>query len=228
MNTSGSYRMIDISGPVHPQMWHYPDPYFAPEIFDLPPVSWLTEPVYSEAVRMPLQTGTYVETAAHVRPDGVRLDDVPLARTVLLPAVCVQVPKGPGEPVRAREVRRVLDNIGPGPWDGYGLLISTGWGTHWDEPDYLDACPYFDDDVIDEVLAQRFSLLGGDTPRFENPAAPSGHLRRFFRSDALLLAPLANLGAVGSNSGHLIAAPLPIRRISASPVRAVWVQGLGV
>ena len=218
--------MVDISGPIHSEMWHYAAPYFKPEIYQLPPVEWLAEPVYSEAIHLPLQTGTYVESVAHVDPDGIRMNDVPLERTVLLPSVCVQLPKGPAEAIGERELRAAVDAIGAGPWKGFGLLVSTGWDSHWDEDDYLEQCPYFSDGAIDFVIEAEFSLLGGDTARFENPAAPSGHLRRLFACDVLLLAPLCNLAALGSGVGHVIAPPLPIRGISASPVRAVWVSGL--
>lgn len=222
-------RMVDITGRIHTGMWHYADPYFPPEVYALPAVDWLPEPIYSEAMHMPMQTGTYVETAAHVRKDAVRLDAVGLERTVLLPSVCVQIPKGSGESIGAAELSTALGRLGsPGRWTGMGLLVSTGWGDQWDEPGYIDNCPYFEDDAIDVVLTQQFSLFGGDSPRFENPTAPSGHLRRFFTSDALLLAPLAHLTEVGDAVGHLIAAPLSITDISASPVRAVWIDGVGL
>jgi kynurenine formamidase len=216
----------DISGPIHADMWHYAAPYFKPEIYQLPPVEWLAEPVYSEAVHLPLQTGTYVESVAHVDPTGIAVSDVALERTVLLPSICVQVGKGPEEAIGGDELREAVGRVGSGPWAGFGLLVSTGWDTHWDDDDYLTRCPYFDDDAIDFVIEEKFSLLGGDSARFENPAAPTGHLRRLFAADVLLLAPLCHLGDLGSSFGHVIAPPLPIRGISASPVRAVWVVGL--
>jgi len=216
-------ELVDLSGPIHPAMWHYRDPYFAPEIEELPRPDWLENPVHSEQVRMPLQTGSYVETSAHVFPDDPRVTAYPLERTVLLPTACVLVPKGPGEGVTGEEVRAGLDRLGVADPRGMGLLVGTGWDARWDEPGFTDDCPYFDDSVVDLVLEAGFSLLGGDTPRFENPAAPSGHLRRMFAERVLLLAPLRGLAGVGDRVGRLIAPPLNIPAASATPCRPVLV-----
>jgi len=216
-------QLFDLSGPIHPAMWHYRDPYFPPQIEQIPQPDWLETPIFSEWVTMPLQTGSYVETSAHAYFDDPRVMDYPLERTTLLPTACVVIPTPGGQPVTGDAVWEQLATLSVSSFEGMGLIIGTGWGDNWDEPGFTDDCPYFDDSVIDLALDQDFSLLGGDTPRFENPLKPSGHLGRLFTAKKLILGPLKNVVQVGTRAGLLIASPLNIPAASATPCRPVFV-----
>lgn len=219
-----SQIIVDLTGEIYEGMWHYPDPYFGPEVRHIDPPDWLTPAVYSEAVRMPLQTGTYVESSAHCFEDDPGISEYPLDRTVMLPTVCVGVPKRPGEAVTAEELSSTVDALCPDGAEGMGLLIGTGWDSHWRDEDFVTDCPFFDDSVIDFVIERGFSLLGGDSPRFEDPKNPSGHLRRLLGARKLLLAPLCNLGQIAGNRGFLIAPPLNIPGVCATPTRALFMM----
>lgn len=218
-------RLIDLTGPIYSGMWHYASPYFSPEVEELPIPEWLERPVYSEQIRMPLQTGTYIETSAHCTKDDPRIDDYPLERTTLLPTVSVWVPTPGGEAVTRARVEEGIARAGLelDQLKGMGLLIGTGWDSHWDDKDFTTACPWLEDGVSDLAIEVGVSLVGGDTPRFENPEAPSGALSRLFAERMLLLAPLVNLGEVGDRIGRIIASPLRIPAASATPCRAVFV-----
>jgi arylformamidase len=217
-------RIVDLSGPVYQGMWHYDDPYFGPSIQKMAPPEWLNPPVFWESVTMPLQTGTYIESSAHCFEGDPAINDYPLSRSVQLPTVSVSIPKGPGEGITAAEVASKIDAVRPGGTQGMGLLVGTGWDSHWDLDDFTTACPYFEDDVIDLVIAGGFSLFGGDSPRFENPVNPTGHLRTLFREKLLLLSPLRNLSLIADCVGLLTAPPLAIVGVNASPVRAFFVR----
>lgn len=73
------------------------------------------------------------------------------------------------------------------------------------------------------MVSSGVSLLGSDMPCWDSPSHPTGHLLEFFKSDALMLAPLYRTDRLKEGSGQLIAIPLAIEGTSASPVRAVWV-----
>lgn len=218
------FRVTDLAGPIGPRMWHYGAPYFSPELEMLAQPEWLESAIYSEAVRMPLQTGTYLETAAHVFRDRERIGEIPLERTVLVPAVAVQLGCGPRESIQRQVLERAVSEVLAPPYEGVALLVGTGWDKMWEDPAFVDNGPFFSEDAIEYVVEMGFGILGGDTARFDNPDAPTGHLYKLFSTDALLLAPLYNLGEVGNAVGWLIAAPLKMEGASASPVRAVWVE----
>jgi arylformamidase len=216
--------MIDITGPVESGMWSYAEPYFPPQISAIASPAWSAREIHQQAIAMPLQTGTYLETAAHVFPDRELVAEVALERTVLLPSVCVQVPAEAGQPIEAEGLRQALDRLDPAPsLRGTGLLVGTRWGQRWQAPEFVTDGPFFAPDAIDLVVSAGVGLLGADLPRFDDPRNPTGHLTRFFETDALLLAPLQGLERIGDARGRIIAAPLRIGGVCASPVRAVWV-----
>ena len=216
---------VDITGPVRPGMWHYPFPYFAPEMSQIDQPTWLENAVYSEAISMPLQTGTYIETAAHVFPERERINEVALERTVLVRAIAVQVDGGRNGCISRRHLEPAVRNIADPPYVGMALVVGTGWSDMWDSELYVSDGPFFSEDAIEFVMESNFGILGGDFPRYDNPQAPTGHLQRLFGTETLLLAPLYNLRTVGNSTGLLIAAPLKIDGASATPVRAIWCRG---
>lgn len=216
--------VIDITGPIRPGMWHYADPYFAPVLSEIRQPDWLDDVIYSEAISMPLQTGTYIETAAHVDASRERIAEVPLERTVLTPAIAVQVRAGRADCIERGPLEKLVSVVAPPPYAGMALLVGTGWSARWDEDDYVTDGPYFSPAAIEFVVEAGFGILGGDFPRFDNPNSPTGHLRRLFETEALLLAPLYGLERVGNAVGSLIAAPLRVENASATPVRAVWMS----
>jgi len=220
-----SGALVDLSGPIGKNMWHYAAPYFEPRLGVLPQPPWLADPIYSEVIEMPLQSGTYLETAAHVDPERERIPDVALERVVLVPAIAVRVQAGRLAAVDRDEVEQAVRAVAAPPYTGFALLIGTGWSERWAEEDFVGDGPYLTEAVIDFVVEERFGILGGDFPRFDNPRDPSGHLHKLFATSTLLLAPLYDLAQLGDRSGRLIAAPLRIDGASATPVRAVWVSG---
>jgi kynurenine formamidase len=204
-------------------MWHYATPYFAPKLTRLRQPDWLSAAVYSEAIQMPLQSGTYVETAAHVDPAGKAIAELPLDRTVLVDAIAIQLDAGKGARIERQALEDAVHRVCAPPYSGKALLVGTGWSDLWFEAEFVDGGPFFSDAAIDFVIQQEFGVLGGDFPRFDNPNAPTGHLYRLFASDAVLIAPLFGMAQLGNSTGRLIAAPLFIKNASATPVRAIWV-----
>ena len=216
-------ELYDLTGPVTPEIWHYRAPYFPPQIESLASADWLDYPIYSEAMSMPMQSGTYIETAGHVYQNRVTTADLPLDKTVLLSSVCIQIPALARTEISSEMIKKALLRLDSPKLVGRGLIISTGWYKHWFDPEFLNDGPYFAPDAIDFMLKCDVSLVGADLPCWDNPAKPTGHLRVFFQSEALMLAPIYAADRLEDSEGKLIAAPLAVHGTSASPVRAVWV-----
>ncbi|HRW09355.1 MAG TPA: cyclase family protein [Caldilineaceae bacterium] len=217
-------RIIDISGPIEDGMWSYGEPYPAPQITQIPPPAWLDYPVYSQTVAMAVQSGTYLETAAHMDQSRLPVDQLPLSRCHRIDAVALWIPRGANEPISAADLERALTNAGFMLQPGDALLVGTGWDSQWYAPNYVTDPPYFLADAIDWVLDHKIALLGGDTPRYDSPHHPQNFFPKFFQSEILLLAPLVNMAQVGTARGKLTALPLKIKDACASPVRALWIE----
>ena len=216
--------IIDISGPIEDGMWAYDAPYPTPRIEQIPPPDWLEYPVYSQSVTFAVQTGSYLETAAHMDKNALTIDELPLDRCYLIDALHLWLPKEADQAITPDDLKAACRKAGVEPRAREALLVGTGWDKHWYEADYVTNPPYFTAGAIDWVLEHDFSLLGGDTPRYDSPNNPQNFFPKFFRHDILLLAPLINLGAIRQPRGKLTALPLKIQKACASPVRALWIE----
>lgn len=217
-------RIVDISGPIEDNMWSYGDPYPAPRIEQIPPPSWLDYPVYSQTVSFAVQSGTYLETAAHMDRNRMPIDQLPLARCYMIDAVTLWISKGANEAITAEDLLQAQERQGVSVQPGDALLVGTGWDKQWYSSAYVADPPYFMAAAIDWILERQVTLLGGDTPRYDSPHNPQNFFPKFFQSEILLLAPLINLDQVQQPRGKLIALPLKIKDACASPVRALWIE----
>ncbi len=91
---SDTMTILDISGPIEDGMWAYDAPYPTPRIEQIPPPDWVEYKVYSQTVHMAVQVGTYLETAAHMDPHAMTIDELPLERCYRLDALCLWIPTG--------------------------------------------------------------------------------------------------------------------------------------
>jgi kynurenine formamidase len=142
----------------------------------------------------------------------------------MIDALHLWVPRGPDEAITRDALEAACRAAEVTPRAREALLVGTGWDSHWYEPDYVTNPPYFTAAAIDWVLEHDFSLLGGDTPRYDSPSNPQNFFPKFFSHDILLLAPLINLHKIQKPRGKLIALPLKIQKACASPVRALWIE----
>jgi kynurenine formamidase len=221
---ASSERIIDISGAIEDGMWAYDAPYPTPHIEQIPPPDWLAYPVYSQTISLAVQSATYLETAAHMDLNALTIDELPLDRCYRVDALYLSIPRSADQAITPDLLEAACRSAGVEPRPRQALLVGTGWDSHWRQPDFLTHPPYFMAAAIDWVLEHDFSLLGGDTPRYDSPNNPQNFFPKFFKHDILLLAPLVNLGAIRKANGKLIALPLKIHKACASPVRALWVE----
>ena len=214
-------EIIDITGPIYEGMWTYGLPYAPFRMEGVPPVEWVAYPTYSQNMSMNVQTGTYLETGAHVFP-GMRTIDQLRPDELFLDAHVLHINEKAPRSAIAREELGSVTAISAGS----AILVCTGWGRNWESPRFLEDSPYFTAEAMDHLLSFKPALVGADLPRWDSLASPEGFFERFFRQDVLLLAPLMNLEKCGE-TGRLIVLPLPIRGACASPARAVLQRVLG-
>lgn len=213
-------RIVDISGPIYEGMWSYGLPYEPFRMEHVPPVDWVAYPTYSQNISLNVQTGTYLETGAHMFPEMRTIDQLHPEDLFLEAHILYLRPKDPRTAIQADEVQAQTGTIP----SGAAILICTGWGSNWEHPRFLDDSPYFAADAMDALLSLKPALIGADLPRWDDPDDPQGFFGRFFQQDVLLLAPLMNLDGFGKRTGKLIVLPLPIRGASASPARAMLAE----
>jgi arylformamidase len=216
-------EVIDLSGDIYNGMWQMRDPYPPVEVKEIPLAGRFTivpYSVYAQEIHLPVQASTYLETAAHMYPERESIDEVPLA-TLCPSAVVLQMPRGPEELITADDIERALAATGEEVRPGDALLLSTGWDSHWDLPDFTTHSPHFRYSAVEWVVQHGCSILGSDAANWSDLSEVPSFFPMFFQSQTLLLAPMVNLTRIPVARVQLVVLPLRIRRACASPCRAL-------
>jgi kynurenine formamidase len=217
-------QLLDITGPIYTGMWSYEAPYPKVKIEPIPQPQWVKTPVYSSQITgLCSQTGTYLETAAHIDPDAICVDALDLNDLFFRETVIINIPgkTGEREPIGQKELEASLGNCAIAP--GTAIIVGTGWGQYWQEDFYLPHAPYFTYEAINWLLSWSPYLIGADIPRWDNLENPQGFWEELFSSGTLLLAPVVNIEQIKVKRCKLVVLPLKLVKTSAAPCRAVLV-----
>lgn len=214
----------DISGWVYPGMWSYfPPDYPGAQIEELSHPTSLPEDYAAYCQRFVIggQTGTYIETKAHVSRAAEPVTALCLEQ-FCRPAVVIDVgAKGTNEPILVADLERAAPDLRPGD----AALLCTGWDRHWDDPEYVEGSPYIEREAAMWLFEREIGLLASDFPRFDYVPAMQFPWADFWDRVNLLLAPVTNLVGLSGRCGTLMALPLKIRNACATPCRAVLLLG---
>lgn len=216
-------RVVDLTGTLAPGMWSY-----RPIVPDVPMFAqrrWATieeRGWEADAFELASLTGTYLETAKHLYPDAISLDQVPPER-LLVDAAVVRVAKGPREHIGVADLEAAAPDLRPGD----ALLVATGWDRYWWEAErFVLECPHFERATMEWIVGRGVAILGGDVPCFDDPdpAGAQGVNTPLLESGALILAPLVNLGELLQDRVRLIVLPLKVRGACGAPCRAIALE----
>ena len=210
-------KIHDISGIIREGIWKY-----GPAYPDYRPVSTSAEPgkcFFEIFEGFNSQTGTYLETAAHVNGyEGNRLiADVDVSRLYNIPCRVLHV-KPDGKKITAAHFEKAA--LGMTLPEGCALLIDSGHDD-WYEEDFLTSAPWMTLDAMEWLLDKKPSLIGSDTPAWQKEE-PVFDL--FAPKDILLLAPLTGLSKTDGRNALLTVLPLNIEKTCCAPARAVLVE----
>lgn len=212
-------RVLDITGLIEEEMWHYEPPIRAPAITQIASIEGETGWDAHQITLFTL-TGTYLEAAAHLFPAGDTIAAIDTRRFVK-PAAIFHLPDLPPRyPITPED----LISTGMQPEPGGAVLISTGWEQRWNQPRFIQDSPHFTTQAMEWMMAAGAAIVGGDMPCFDDPARPVGVNEILFRADGLLLAPLVNLRQVKMNQPLLVALPLKIQGVCGAPCRAILIE----
>ena len=210
-------KIYDVSGKICEGIWKYGDAYP-----NYRPVSASAEPgkgFFEIFEGFNSQTGTYLETAAHVVGyEGHRLiSDLSMEDLYEIPCRVLHVKVHEGKFTAADLEAAASETTIP---KGCALLLDTGHDD-WYAPDFLSAAPWMTTDAMEWLLAKEPCLIGSDTPAWQKEE-PVFDI--FAPRDILLLAPLTGLSRVDGRDAKLTVLPLNIEKTCCTPARAVVIE----
>jgi arylformamidase len=169
--------------------------------------------------------GTHVDAPEHFVKDGQQITDLPLERFIG-PAVVADVRAvGRDGAIGIADLEAAIAGV---VQPGDSLLIRTDWTKNYGTDDYVPGSPYLSMDAIRWCAEQRFPIVGLDFAHTKDPAdAPSRYYttRYFCENGVITMGYVNGLDAIANPRVLLIALPLAIAGMEASPVRAVVLDG---
>lgn len=218
-------RVVDLTGPLAPGMWHYGAPFLP---FEQETIATVQSHGF-RATRLGLTThmGTHMDTPGHWW-DGTEGADTMSLDACCGPGVTLQVGDdwGPLTAVTEDDLRRAGgEDLKPGDV----AVILTGWHRHWFDAAFASSTPYLSREATAYLIAKRVRLVATDTALCCDPREGETRVKPGVTiPDHMLLEagiPYVN-GIVPAEplpaSGYTVCAlPLKVVNGDGSPVRAV-------
>lgn len=212
MPEAGGVKVIDISTPVRPDMTVWPeDP--SPEFSPL--CTHERDGVRVTLLTLGSHTGTHLDAPAHFRPEGCDIHEVDLSRTV---GPCRVVDLGDVEMIGAAH----LAPLQPEP--GERLLFKTRNSAFMGASPFREDFAALDRSAADYLVEREVGLIGIDYLSVERPDSPGFAVHHTLLERGILLLEGLELAHVAPGRYTLVALPLKLEGVEASPLRAVLLQ----
>jgi arylformamidase len=221
-------KLIDLSGPIYTGMWSYGDPFPEFKLVDIKEPEWVESftPKSQAFEGFCMLTGNYIDGPSHAF--GLKkekpMHELPLEKIFGVDAYVYkfdlkELPKEGKRPFITMEHIKKAEKE-PVP-DGKPILLTTGWGSHWDKPDYLTNAWFIKKDVAEYFASKKPILLGFDTAYADNLENEQGNWLVIYGAGITLLAPLVNTEKITKFKVKLYVAPLNILNTTGLPVRTI-------
>jgi kynurenine formamidase len=180
----------------------------------------------ARGLKMRLHAGSHIDAPEHWIADGAQIQDLPLERFIGR-AVLANVSNSIQKEINGQDLEAAIGStLNPGD----RLLIRTDWNDRLAElgvDEWKRASPFLSASALDWCEEKKLNIIGIDF--YHGAAAPgTPHAEmfesRFAKAGILTLTNLVNLRNVRGSSITLIAFPLALVGVEASPVRAVVLE----
>lgn len=208
-------RWIDLTHPVYPGVPVFPGD---PECTFTPHAELVQDGYRVTRLCCGTHLGTHLDAPSHFLPDGAPVDLIPLEH-LCGPAVLLDLShKGaPKSVIDASDLEPFADRLVPGA----RALIRTGWDVRFGTEAFFNDQPGFTPEACRWLAARRLRLLGLDVPSLHPALFAPTHVPLLQAGtvivESLRLTPLCPYAA---GPIAFFAAPLPLRGLDGSPVRA--------
>lgn len=203
--------IIDLSHPIENGMTFFPgdpEPRVAAVAQDPP---WQVS-----ELALGSHTGTHVDAARHIVPDGSTIDAYSLERFIV-EAIVVPAALGDDAEIGRREVAPYLTALKPGA----AVILRTGWDVHW-KSSRFERHPYLSRAVAEDLVNCGVALVGTDGLNVDcTPTGATTVHEILLGADVLIVENLAHLDALEAGRMYRCAfVPLRLAGVDGSPVRA--------
>ncbi|MBN1298690.1 MAG: cyclase family protein [Actinobacteria bacterium] len=221
-------KIIDLSGPIYTGMWSYGPPFPEFKLVDIKEPDWVESfsPKSQAFEGFCMLTGNYIDGPSHAfgLEKEKPMHEIPLEKIFGVDAYVYkfdlkELPREGRRPyITMQHVKKA--ELEPVPEEA-PILLTTGWGSHWSEPDFLTDAWFLKKEVAEYFAAKKPILLGFDTPYADNLENEQGNWLIIYGAGVTLLGPLVNTEKIKKFKVKLYVAPLNILNTTGLPVRTI-------
>jgi len=220
-------KIIDTSGPIYEGMWSYGPPFPSFKLKELKNPDWIEFNAHSQAFEgFCILTGSYIDGKPHAVgvENSYPMHSIPLEKLFEVDAFVLQFSLDKLDKEGKRPYITV-ENIKEAELEkipiGSNIILSTGWGQHWDKSDFLTHNWFIKKDAIEYLINKKPYILAGDSPYFDNVDNEQGIWDLIYGNDILVVAPLINTENITKFKVKLFICPLNILNTSGLPCRII-------
>ncbi len=220
-------KIVDASGPIYNGMWSYGPPFPNFKLIELEKPKLKEFTAHSQGFDgFCMLTGSYIDGKPHAVgiENSYPMHIIPLKKLFEVDAYVLQFDlanlnkEGKRPFITEKDVKEAeLENIPIGS----NIILSTGWGQHWDKSDFLPSSWYIRKDAVEYLISKKPYILAGDTAYFDNVDNEQGIWDLIYGNDILVVAPLINTEKVTKFKVKLYICPLNILNTSGLPCRII-------
>lgn len=220
-------KIIDASGPIYNGMWSYGKPFPDFKLVELKEPEWVDFTAYSQAFEgFSMLTGTYIDGPAHALglKKSYPIHEIPIEKLFNIDSYVLKfdlnkLPKEGSKPyITLKDLKKAEKENIP---DGSNIILATGWGQHWDSPDFLTHDWFLKKDAVEYLVSKKPFMLVADTPSFDNVDNEQGIWSLIYGNNILVVAPLINLEKISKYKVKLYICPLKILNTTGLPCRVL-------
>jgi kynurenine formamidase len=172
----------------------------------------------SSRIGIGMHCGTHMDSPFHFISGGRTIDQVPLEQCVG-PCLLIRLPdRARGRRIEMRELEKHAAQLR----ELRKVVLDTGWGENWGQSSYFSEHPIVSGAAAKFLVDCGVHLVGVDLPSVDCPPFEA-HLE-LLGHETVILENLTNLEQIQSDVFKLIALPLKLNALEASPVRAIAVE----
>lgn len=223
-------KLIDISLPLDARTFHMRTyKGFKKDMqFEVEVIKAYEDGGYGQIVRgahMRLHAGTHVDAPSHMIKGAPDLEEIPL-HSYFGDAIIADVRhRGGGEAITPQDLEQAVGDI---ILPGDRLLLRTDQNQKYDgSPEWMKRAPYVNEAATSWCIEKRIALIGFDFYHGATGPGENEHPTRvgdYARAGIITMPYICNLDKISKRRVMLIAFPLNIIGVEASPVRAVVIE----
>ena len=172
-------------------------------------------------INLGAHTGTHIDSPHHVMHDDRGVDSYPLDSLVGWAEVLDLGELAAGSEITSADLDRFAARVP----DGARLLLKTGWGRRWGQPEFYTELPGITEGAAAWLAARKVKLLGIEQPSVHTKLDREVH-RALLVTGMVLLETLANLQDVTADRVYLAVLPMKLVGLDGAPARVVAIEGI--